>query len=391
MNTIFKYAPFAFFLGAVLTGCVTAENQVLDDSAQLAVEEPPEIGKPVLTSNKGVIEDFKGEIYSWWVANDKIAIAKVQDTLRVNIKNAGSKYECWGRQFGILDMREAPVLKIRMRYEGQLTPTISVHMKDNNGYDANANAPTARLKKGGYRDYYFNFKDRWKQSWPDDRPVDPTMIAELLFFVNPGAADWTGVLYIDDVVAVRPEDIPSKEPKKVDSVAVEQPKVETVITAGKIIDQFNEPINSWWSGSDKIALAKEEETLKVTAANAGVSYETFGRGFQAIDFNQTPIVKVRVKADQAVKLRVDLKDSDGRGTNKSPLVQSVQTGTDFVDLYYDFTGKYAQSYPDEQTVNPSQITDILFFLNPGGPAYTGTLYIDDISVMSVEDYNKIKK
>jgi hypothetical protein len=68
----------------------------------------------------------------------------------------------------------------------------------------------------------------------------------------------------------------------------------------------------------------------------------------------------------------------------------MEPGTDFADYYFDFTDKYEQSWPNAQKVTPTSIAEILFFINPGGSAYTGILYIDEIKVISLQDYQNKK-
>jgi hypothetical protein len=409
MNKFLKISTLALlvFLGS----CKNFEPKVLDDSAQLALDELPDKGIPVAKYNKGYIDDFSGEINMWWVANDKVALLKTGDTLRVTLKQAGSKYECWGREFSMCDFSESPVIKVRARYEGATIPTIRLSLKDVNAYDANFNPPSFRLKKGGFQDYYFNFKDKWKQGWPDEKIVDVTTIREILFFVNPGAADWTGTLYIDEIKAVKVEDIPAKktssttvtsDPNTTNNNTTTTTTETTTTTTTTIttpeksgvemIDDFSTEIYSWWAGNDKVKLVKEEEMLKVELKGVGPGYETWGRGFKPIDFTKTPVVKVKMKAsgEKPAMLRVDIKDADGFATNSKPNVIKFEPGTNFVDYYYDFTGKFEQNWPNVKTVNPSEIIEVLFFVNPGGELYSGTIMIDEISAISLDDYKNKK-
>jgi hypothetical protein len=440
MNKIFKIAVLTSIV--LLYSCKNFETMTLDDSDKLALTTDKEVGIPILAYNKGMIDNFKEDINYWWVANDKVGIVKKGDTLRVKLTNVGMKYECWGREFEMCDFTEAPVLKVRARFEGKSSPTLSPHLKDVNGYDANFAPPSARIKKGDYQDYYFNFTGKWKQSWPDDKVVDFTAIREILFFVNPGAADWTGTLYIDDIQAVKISDIPAKKSPtsavtpdsnttapvstettpvstetktttttttKTKTTPVEETKatpvegtkviteeskkpVSTVNAASVLIDDFKGNIKSWRTGSDKISLSKKDDMLNVDMKNVGPSYETFGRAFKSIDFEKTPVVKVRMKAsgEKPAVLRVDIKDSEGFTTNSKPNTMKFESGTDFVDYYYDFTSKFEQTFPMVKTVNPSGIVEIVFFVNPGGEAYSGTLLIDEVKVLSLEDYKNKK-
>lgn len=391
MNKLIKIT--SFILLAFFSGCKNFEPMAIDDSAYLALDELPDRGVPALKYNKGYIDDFSGDINMWWVANDKVALERVGDTLKVTLKQAGSKFECWGREFSLCDFTESPVVKVRARYEGATIPTIRLSLKDMNAYDANFNPPSLRLKKGDFQDYYFNFSGKWKQSYPDDKIVDQTTIKEVLFFVNPGTANWTGTIYIDEIKVVKVEDIPAK---KTTTSAPTPDTTNTTIETSKIepeiIDDFSTEIYSWWVGNDKVKVSKEEEMLKVDLNGVGPGFETWGRGFKGIDFNKTPVVKVRMKAtgEKPVLFRVDIKDADAFATNAKPNVIKFETGKDFVDYYFDFTGKFEQVWPNVKTVNPSEIIEIVFFVNPGGELYTGTLMIDEVSAISLDDYKNKK-
>jgi hypothetical protein len=404
-----KFIRVAVFSLTFLSACKNFETMKLDDSSQIALDELPDKGVPALKYNKGYIDDFSGDINMWWVANDKVALLRVGDTLKVTLKQAGSKYECWGKEFSLYDFTESPVIKVRARFEGTSVPTMRLSLKDMNAYDANFNPPQLRLKKGGFQDYYFNFKGKWKQGYPEEKVVDQTTIKEILFFINPGTADWTGTIYIDEIKVARVEDIPAKKPagQKItqtsDTTKTVVPTPDTIKAVTPItpvvtkiepakIDDFSEEIYNWWAGSDKIKLIKEAEMLKVELKEVGPGSETWGRSFKAIDFTKTPILKVKMKAsgEKPAMLRVDIKDGDGFATNSKPNVIKFEPGTDFVDYYYDFTGKFEQSWPNVKTVNPSNIVELSFSVNPGGELYTGALFIDEISAISMDDYQNKK-
>lgn len=424
----------SLLLIVVATACKHFEPQVLDDSHQIAIEEGEQKGMPPKSFNNGYIDDFNGDISPWWSASPDLIVTKKGDTLRVESKNVGSKYVPFGKGFAAVDLSGSPVLRVKMRYEGNLAPNVRIDLQDIYGKSADQ-VPAQRLRKGGFRDYYFNYDGKWKQFWPVAEPVDGRAISKISVFINPGAADWTGTLYIDEIQIVNVSDIPAKKTASADTtkaptVAVNTPADTSTTTAKTItnaagtdsvktttsnvttpvpvnkdavnmpvsatavlIDDFSKDINPWWSGSEsKIAISKEGEMLKVELKAAGPAFETFGRGFDKIDFTKTPIVKVRVK-NEGVKpttLRVDIKDSEGFSTNAKPIAIKLQSGTDFVDYYYDFTGKFEQAWPNVQKVSPQSIVELLLFVNPGGEAYTGTMYIDEIKAISLEDFNNKK-
>lgn len=431
----------SLFVLVLLAGCKNFEPQVLDDDHQLAIDEGVQKGMPASQYNGGYLDDFSQDIAMWWSASPDLIVTKKGDTLRIDSKNVGSKYVPFGREFQALDMLETPVLKVRMRYEGMLAPNVRIDLADIYGKSADQ-VPAQRLRKGGWRDYYYVYNGKWKQFWPKAEPVDGGAINKISVFFNPGTADWTGTVFIDDIQFVKVSDIPAKKPATVDTSAATPAPAEkekatattpaetapttttnaaepasdnvpttttsSVVTPtptnkdavnmpvsapGVLIDDFSNAISSWWSSNEsKIKISKEEEKMKVEFKEAGPAYETFGRGFSKIDFSKTPVVKVRVQVKGAAPttLRADIKDVSGFSTNAKPISIKLQSGTDFVDYYYDFTGKFEQAWPNVQKVEPQSIVELILFVNPGGQSYTGTLYIDEIKAISLEDFKNKK-
>jgi len=357
---------------------MSVEVPVLDDKHQLAVEEDPDRGTPVLLANKGVLDDFGGEIWSWWIGNDQLTLSKKGDTLKVVAKNVGPKYTPFGKEFGLLDMREAPVLKVRMRAEGTTSPLVGISLKDVNAYDTNADRPKAKIKlTSEYVDYYFNYNEKWKQGWPTPVKVDETMIREIMFFINPGGAEWSGTLYIDGITAVKESDLP---------------KVET--TAGGYIDDFAEEIYSWWSSSDKVALERKNEALVVTCDAAGPGYELFGKGIDPVNMaGEHHVLRVKAKAvGDTPHLRINLKDKSGFVNNEAPIVIPIQVTEEYKNYYYNFGGTWKQSWPDAQDVKAESIQEVLIFVNTGGQPgpFTGTILIDELEIITEQQMNDLK-
>ncbi|MBX9852534.1 MAG: hypothetical protein K2X86_12365 [Cytophagaceae bacterium] len=366
-----------------LGSCAGFEPVSLDHSYQIAVDEDPIKGIPILTYNKGMFEDFKGDISAWW-GGDGIVISKKGDTMVIQCKNIGSKYTPFGRQLPPLNFSEAPVLKVRARCEGMLVPTVRIDIKDVNGYTANLNSPSQRIKKSGeYTDYYFNFKDKFKQGWPENKPVDPTLISDIMFFINPGAADWTGTIYIDEIKAVRVEDIPSKTPKPTTTTTTTTTTTNNTAAESEMVDNFDEGIAPWW-GADKYVLEKvEPHAMRIDIKGAGPAYEAFGRGFPVMNFTNATTLRVRARAEGSAEpeLRIDLKDSEGRLTNAKFVSNKIAISNEFKDYYFNYKGKFQQGWPDAQKVNPADIVEVVCFVNGGKGAYTGKIIIDEIEVI----------
>jgi hypothetical protein len=160
---------------------------------------------------------------------------------------------------------------------------------------------------------------------------------------------------------------------------------------GILIDDFSTEVYSWWKNSEeKFKYVRDEEKLKVTVLSAGAKagYDCFGKVFDGYDFTKTPVLKLKIKADNACKFRIDLKDANGMVTNGKWVQKNIPAGGEFVDYYFDFTGRWEQGWPDKQVVDPVEIVDMLIFINGGGPEYKGTIYIDDIYAIPVSEMPK---
>lgn len=367
-------ASITILLAVVAKQCATFDPVALDDKHQIAVPEEAEKGTKACQYQKGMIDDFSGDIFSWWVGNDKVQLTRQGDTLRIVAKEVGSQWTPFGKEMALLDFTECPVIKVRCRAEGEKSPTLSVHLKDVNALDANADAPKARIHLGKeFKDYYFSFHNKWKQTWPDIQKVDETMIREIMVFINGGMVDWTGTLYIDEIKVVSTSEMP---------VVVAQ--------AGGMIDDFSEELYSWWAGNEKVNLEKLGDQMVVACNAAGPTYELFGRAFNEMDFNKAQIVRIKARSEGGSPLlRVDFKDKNGYVTNGSPVINKIQESTEFKDYFYNYRGKYTQSWPDKQTVDASGIKEVLMFINPGGEAFTGKIFIEEIEVITDEQYAKL--
>ena len=90
-------------------------------------------------------------------------------------------------------------------------------------------------------------------------------------------------------------------------------------------------------------------------------------------------------------VRVDVKDADGRVANISPIMLTFKNDGVFTNYYYDYRGKFSQVYPDVQTMNPAQVQEVIIFINPGGPKINTAIYVEDIKVLTPEEYEQAIK
>jgi hypothetical protein len=310
--------------------------------------------------------------------------------MRINATKVGPAYDAFGRSFDPINFNVASTIRVRAKVEAAEPPNVRLDVKDPNGYATNGRPNIVKFDKGEvWTDYYFPYKGKFTQTWPVYKKVDPTQIQELLFMINAGKSPWSGKIYIKEIEAIKP--LPEDEKGALSATGkavVESPSTLN----GIVMDNMEAGVDSWWLGSDKFAVnGLRDKIMEVKGKDVGPDYETFGRGFETIDFTKTPIVAIRAMVEEgqpAPLVRFDVKDSDGHVANAEPIIIPYKNDGKFNNYFYDFRGKFLQTYPDNQTVNPSLISEMIFFVNPAGPKITTTIYIEDIKALTVEEYQK---
>ena len=149
---------------------------------------------------------------------------------------------------------------------------------------------------------------------------------------------------------------------------------------------------SWWGSSAIKKVGVVDEAIKYEVTNAGDpatdgGYSTFGRdhSVETIDFTEWKVLKLKVKVDAEsdMKLRCTLKDIDDLQNNAKPLVKTIKATGEYQDVYFDFSNDdFAQSWPTAAKADPEEIKELLFFVNPGGPKWSGTFFIDEVSLLT---------
>jgi hypothetical protein len=338
----------------------------------------------------GMLDNFEDGISTWWDNPKLKADSPDGKSLRVTSDKAGPAYEAFGRSFDPFNFTEFSTVRVKAKVESDAVPNVRLDLKDPADAGTNARPCVVAFDKGNeWADYYFNFKGRFTQTFPSFKKVDQTQIGGLLFFINAGKSPWSGKITIKEIEVVKPV---AQEQKAMAGGKVIEESPSTL--PGVVIDNFQEGVDSWWMGSDKYTLTSiNEKIMQIGCKDIGADYETFGKGFGAMDFTKTPIVVIRAMVDgEAPLVRTDVKDADGHVANISPIIQKFNNDGKFADYFYDYRGKFSQTYPDVQTVNPAQIQEVLFFINPGGPKVNTNIYVEDIKALTPEEYeNAIKK
>lgn len=147
-----------------------------------------------------------------------------------------------------------------------------------------------------------------------------------------------------------------------------------------VLFNFKGSVGDWWFASN-YTLSKMGNAMKVKVKGAGPSYEPIGVEFDELDFSEAPFLRVKMKLEEGITdyptLRIDLKDNKGTQTNASP-ASAIIDSAGYKIYIFDFFKKFKQTYPDNADVDPTKIVGLQAFINPGGKAWNGTFYIDEI-------------
>jgi endoglucanase len=160
-----------------------------------------------------------------------------------------------------------------------------------------------------------------------------------------------------------------------------------MILAGQAISQtptghtenFDDNTLTGWSGNSSYVLTESNQELNIDANVANGSWAAFTYNFSALNLSLYPFVKIKIKSNPTVNVRIDLVDQAGKTTNASPVVKRVVSSSSYSEFIFNYNGKFSQSWPNASTVNPSAITGLVIFFAPGS-SYTGSVQFDDLRI-----------
>ncbi|MBX9853064.1 MAG: hypothetical protein K2X86_15080 [Cytophagaceae bacterium] len=374
-----------FYIATLLfiTACAGFQNASLTEDKPLAQLDSAEMNAAspsVLNVEGGVFQHAKSDVGKWDASHGNVIMGKSGTSLTINLKDVGVDWEQASLKFQPLDFSKAPhlIIKARVDVNSKDSLKVRVDLIDEDGLSTNYSPQERYIRaREDFKEYKFSFGGNWVQNWPFKADVNSKKISEIRINFNGGGPNYTGKIYIDEIRA--------SDGMKV----ITNPN-------NYVFEDFSTGAAGWWWNKIELAGAEidKKDVLKLKLENAGPGWESFGKQFdQPVDFSKTPVLKIRMKADQAGKLRVDLHDTKEYSTNGKPAIAEFSASNDYVDLYFDFSDKFFQTWPNNQTVDATKIKDFAFFVNPpqsNSPAYTGNILIDDISLLSLEEYTRLK-
>lgn len=144
---------------------------------------------------------------------------------------------------------------------------------------------------------------------------------------------------------------------------------------GIYIDFNNNILDPGWKSvpSGKFTFTAANQVLQVDASSVGADYSNIEYDFSTQNISQNPVVKLKVKTAVAFTMRIDVIDVNGTSNNASPVSQPIAANSNYTEYTFNYTGHFGSA-------DFTQIKAIVIFLNAGGPAFTGTVYFDDLII-----------
>lgn len=121
------------------------------------------------------------------------------------------------------------------------------------------------------------------------------------------------------------------------------------------------------------------EEVVVTANGAGPNYEAFTITFPTMNLSEFPYMSMRIKSSEDVSVRIDVEDVNDKASNGSPVIEII-SNRDYKEFIFNYTGRFNQSWPVNDAVDPEKINTLVVFANPGSSPFNGTITFDDIKI-----------
>lgn len=370
-----KYIAVSLLASSLLfTQCnsfqqITLDGEAVDETLKTNQSTPmPTKGESALTNNNGNLK--KNTV--WKVdENESLSLREEQGIYQLRAKEVGKKnQQAFYAEFPKgLDVRGGLAVKIKARSEGDVIPTLTLQMKDDQGNIANGKRLNAEVAIGeDFVTYYYELDGSFTQVFPTIAEVKSHLITKISLLINEQDSPYSGSVFIDDIQVVRATEV----------IAM---KSGPMGRDGGVIDDFKDGTKGW-SADKGIILSSASNELKVEMNQVGPKYESISYSFESINFKTNPKLKIRAKitSEEALFLRADLYDINGTRTSYRPVIRKIEGTGEYVDLIFDYTDRFSQSYP-ERDVDATRIEKLVIYLNPAYYLFSGALSIEKIEVI----------
>jgi hypothetical protein len=346
-----------------------------------------------IVSKEVLLDDFSGDINYWWGCDkERVLLSKQGKSLSVGFKSG--QWSCFGMTFDPTDISSTPVIKLRIKAKSTgKAPNVDVvaYFTDTHNKTSNALGKPQKVTIGSdYIDYFYDYKENMAST---DGPFDSKSVQGIIIFVNTiGTEVFNGNLFLDEVVFL--PSVPKYVSKR---IQLSKPFIIdsswTKGTAVSMLDNFEKDDKSWNVSNSRMKISIGERSLKIISDSVGPEWESLNKNLTNINFLDKPVLKIRVKAEGNLSpfLRIVLTDNFGNISNARPAEEKIEIQKGYMDYYFDFTGRFQQRFPELKNINPMAIDKLSLYVNGGGEAYSGTLSIESIQTITVNEYLKAVK
>ncbi len=305
-------------------------------------------------------ENFKNGKNYWWVNSNKydFLFSDIKKELRIKVSGAGNNYESFGRIFSPTDLNMNNSIKITAKASGSSAPDLRLDLLDADGYTTNGNAIIKSIPNDNiYRDYYFDFEDKFYQGWPQIKPLNVHSINEFMFFINPGGSVFWGDVFISKIELVK------KDTYKLNSSS----SVTTLDTLSLFSSE--EQKETWWASSSDVKLYQEKENIIIQPKEGKNITGKIGYGFDNIDLSNKTKFIIKGSPDNGTvsKFSLIFIDTKGKETSPMPAIDKTQNG--------DYIFNIDKSTP----INYNEISGIVIYIDEAN-GFNGRIQINDILV-----------
>jgi endoglucanase len=309
------------------------------------------IGEDVPFRASGSEENYIVGALSGWEGDESVFKFSQSDRMLIDIKKPESSNASFSKVFPHQAVIQNPVVQLVLRSSRVFS--LAAQLVDVNG-------DTTRTQVYKYQPVAENTKVTFDFTrdlrMPSDTTPDANNIVEIRFVINPDGEAFSGTIEIFQLFTgnkaraegyVFPLDLP------VPHTSIYKPAFADV---------------SVTSSGMMFTIGPDPSTL----------YRVINQWLPSwINMKEYPYVTVKVKSSQKVTLRIDIADSLGASTNGSFIIKTL-SGTGFETITYDFTDRFSQIWPSAGVVDPSAISRILYFIEPGGDKFNGTIEFAEI-------------
>ena len=290
--------------------------------------------------------------------------------------------------------------------EGE-APRLKLALIDDKGKIANGKDLSMKIDvSNDYKQYIYKLDGSFTQIMPELADVNAANIKRIEFSIDQGKKGYNGKIDIASIEAVLATEVYKQKTKG-----------DKGVNGGVIADFSKESVKDWSvKHGAEVDLKKEKNAMVLNCKNTGPFYQSVSKNINRINLAESPIIKVRAKvtdSKQIPYLRVDLEDVNGKITNKYPVWNKLDgidqrpsivtiedpnkpednsdialqvvdinaSGERYIDYYFDFSGRFLQSYPKQVELDPERIDKIILYVNPGFVEFTGKVYIQSIEAI----------